>query len=120
MAFSLSLCIDLSTWPEHSNAGTAECLSITQTNLAHKKGNKGNSIIHNNPDQWLEADMNDFQCWVDAIDEYSLSQGHISYHLIYLNTPLIRKTAHRVGIYDSVIPLQLPNIYKNNTFWTAT
>lgn len=49
--------------------------------------------------------MNDFQCWRNATDKHS--QRHISYHLIDFNTPLAGRGvyAHRVDVYDSVIPL---------------
>lgn len=47
--------------------------------------------------------MNDFQCWRNATDKHS--QRHISSHLINFNTPLAGITAHRVDVYDSVIPL---------------
>lgn len=51
------------------NLGIVECITSANTTLIYKKENKGNSIICNNLDHWVEADINDFQCQDDAIDE---------------------------------------------------
>ena len=58
----------------------SNCIGYT---LAPKQKFKDNSIIHNNPDQWVEADRNDLQDW-GSISIFQVELGsHFTTYFIF-------------------------------------